>query len=125
MLNDWGLAARFVVALALVLALIAAATWFARRYLASGFIGNLGGRRRLSVIEYAMLDGKSRLVLVRRDDAEHLLVLGPSGATVVETGIRSAAGGISPRTDTDSPTAAGASHDAPRPTLRSLVIGRR
>lgn len=125
MLNDWGMAARFLVALAFVLALIAAATWFARRYLASGFIGNLGGRRRLSVVEYAMLDGKSRLVLVRRDDTEHLLVLGPSGATVVETGIRSAAGGISPRADADAPAAIDASRDAPRPTLRSLVMGRR
>lgn len=124
MLNDWGLAARFLVALAIVLALIAAATWFAKRYLASGFIGNLGGRRRLSVIEYAMLDGKSRLVLVRRDEAEHLLVLGPSWAVVVESGIRSAAGGAAPREGIDTAATAGASHDATRPTLRSLVTRR-
>lgn len=125
MLNDWGLAARFLVALAVVLALIAAITWFARRYLASGFIGGLGGRRRLSIVEYAMLDGKSRLVLVRRDDTEHLLVLGPSGAAVVETGIRNAAGGIPARAAADAAAATGALPDAPHPTLRSLVMGRR
>ncbi|HEX9466626.1 MAG TPA: flagellar biosynthetic protein FliO [Alphaproteobacteria bacterium] len=87
MMSDWGLAVRFVLALALVLALIAAATWLARRYLGSAMMGGLVGRRRLSVVESVMLDGKSRLVLVRRDNAEHLLVLGPAGAAVVESGI--------------------------------------
>jgi flagellar protein FliO/FliZ len=87
MSTDWGVAARSLVALVVVLALITAGTWIARRYLAAGFIGNLGGKRRLSVVEYAMLDGKSRLVLVRRDTTEHLLVLSPTGAVVVEAGI--------------------------------------
>src|SRR5258708_20136770 len=78
MMSDWGLAVRFVLALALVLALIAAATWLARRYLGSAMMGGLVGRRRLSVVESVMLDGKSRLVLVRRDTAQHLLALGPA-----------------------------------------------
>ncbi len=87
MIGDWTLIVRFLAALAVVLALIAAATWAARRYFGAAMLGGLGGKRRLAVIEYTLLDGKSRLVLVRRDTTEHLLVLGPSGAVVVESGI--------------------------------------
>jgi flagellar protein FliO/FliZ len=124
-MNDWGLAARFLVALAIVLALIAAATWFARRYLSSGIIGNLGGRRRLSVVEYAMLDGKSRLVLVRRDETEHLLVLGPSGAVVVESGIQDSGRGAAAPREAGVSAATGSSRDASRPPFRSLITGRQ
>jgi flagellar protein FliO/FliZ len=46
-----------------------------------------GGRRRLKVVEVIPLDHKRRLVLVRRDDREHLLVLGAESETVVEAGI--------------------------------------
>jgi flagellar protein FliO/FliZ len=92
MLTDWGLLARATMALVIVLALVAGATWLARRYLVSGGMAGLAGRRRLAVVEQTMLDGKSRLVLVRRDNTEHLLVLGPSGAVVVESGIGPAAG---------------------------------
>jgi hypothetical protein len=31
--------------------------------------------------------GRRRLVLLRRDDVEHLVILSPTGETVVETGI--------------------------------------
>jgi flagellar protein FliO/FliZ len=118
MSSDWGIAARSLVALALVLALITAATWIARRYLAAGLIGNLGGKRRLSVVEYAMLDGKSRLVLVRRDTTEHLLVLGPSGAVVVESGIPSDAAGAAGKIAPMTPP-----RDQPRKSLRNLLTG--
>lgn len=33
------------------------------------------------------MDGKRRMVLVRRDDTEHLLLLGTATETVIETGI--------------------------------------
>jgi flagellar protein FliO/FliZ len=91
-MTDLDLLLRFGVALAVVLALIAGITWVGRTYLGQGRIGAIGGRRRrIAVVEAAPIDAKSRLVLVRRDEAEHLLVLGPSGATVVETGIRNPA----------------------------------
>ncbi len=124
MSTDWGIAARSLVALAVVLALITAATWVARRYLASGFIGNLGGKRRLSVVESTMLDGKSRLVLVRRDSTEHLLVLGPGGAVVVESGIPSAATGEPARSGAGN-VAAMPPRDEPRKTLRNLLTGNQ
>jgi flagellar protein FliO/FliZ len=90
MLTDWGLLARAVLAMVLVLALMAAVAWVARRYLLSGAMAAIGARRRLAVVEHIMLDGKSRLVLVRRDQTEHLLVLGPASAIVVESGIPAA-----------------------------------
>jgi flagellar protein FliO/FliZ len=115
MLSDWSLLARLLVAMALVLALIAAATWIGRRYLASGF-GHLVGRRRLAIVEYALLDGKSRLVLVRRDNKEHLLVLGPAGAVVVESGI--------PAADPAQPMATPGDEGGIR-NLRALITGKR
>src|SRR6185436_17283169 len=59
---------RFGFALALVLGLIAALAWLARR----GLFGALPAvalprRRRLAIIETAALDGRSRAVLLRRD----------------------------------------------------------
>jgi flagellar protein FliO/FliZ len=79
---------RFLLALAFVLGLIMALAWAARRFGFSGSFTSLRNRStRLSVSESLMLDGKRRLVLVRRDDREHLLILGPAGETVVETGV--------------------------------------
>lgn len=49
-----------------------------------------GGKRRLKVVEYISLDARRKLVLVRRDDVEHLLVVGGQGEVVVETGIPAA-----------------------------------
>jgi flagellar protein FliO/FliZ len=43
---------------------------------------------RLAVIASLPVDARRRLVLVRRDDVEHLLLLEPAGTTVIETGIR-------------------------------------
>ena len=80
---------RFVVALVFVLALIATFALVARR---AGFgfptsASKSVAERRLSVIEVTPVDGRRRLVLVRRDNMEHLLLLGPTTETVIETGI--------------------------------------
>ncbi len=44
--------------------------------------------RRLSVVEYLPLDSKNRLILVKCDSKEHLLVVNAEGTTVVETGMK-------------------------------------
>jgi flagellar protein FliO/FliZ len=84
---------RFAVALGVVLLLIAAVAWLARRFMAGGAIP-YGKKRRLSLIEMLPLDGKSRLAIVRRDEVEHLIVLGPAAATVIESGFRAPAPGM-------------------------------
>lgn len=76
---------RFGLALAIVLALIVLVAWVARRLIGGGVQG-LGRQRRLTLVETLPIDGKARFAIIRRDDVEHLLYLGPSGSTVVETG---------------------------------------
>ena len=34
-----------------------------------------------------MIDARNRVFLLRRDDREHLVVIGPEGARVIEVGI--------------------------------------
>jgi flagellar protein FliO/FliZ len=46
-------------------------------------------KSRLSVVESKLIDGRSKLVLVRRDQVEHLLMISATGTSVVETGIKS------------------------------------
>ena len=46
--------------------------------------------RRLEIVEHASLDGRRKLVLIRRDDVEHLLMTGGPVDVVVETGISTA-----------------------------------
>jgi len=42
---------------------------------------------RLAVIDHANVDGRRRLVLIRRDDTEHLIMTGGPVDVVIETGI--------------------------------------
>jgi len=43
------------------------------------------GRRRLKIVEVLPLDARRKLLIIRKDDKEHLIVLGPTGETVVES----------------------------------------
>jgi flagellar protein FliO/FliZ len=76
---------KFALAFLLVLGLIALGAWTLRRF-GLGVVSAGARGRRLAVIESLALDARHRLVLVRRDDREHLLLLG-TGETVVEAGI--------------------------------------
>jgi flagellar protein FliO/FliZ len=75
-------------ALVFVLALIALIATLARRY-GLGFAGGAksGGGRRLSISEVLTLSPKHRLVLIKRDNTEHLLLLGASNDIVVENNV--------------------------------------
>jgi len=48
-----------------------------------------GRERRLGVVEAASVDGRRKLILLRRDDVEHLIMTGGPVDVVVETGIQS------------------------------------
>lgn len=96
-LNDY---LRAVAALAAVLALALAAAWALRQW-AGGALALTGrGPRRLTVSEVLVLDPRRRLVLVRRDQVEHLLLLGATEEQVVERDI------TPPRPPTSDPAAA-------------------
>src|SRR5271170_4467790 len=79
---------KFFLAFAFVLGLILAVAWAVRRF-GSGRLGaNTRGRQpRLAVIDYASVDGRRRLILVRRDNVEHLLMIGGPTDVVVEPNI--------------------------------------
>ena len=80
---------RFLAALILVISLIAAIAWVVRKFGLAGRLSAVGGRtaRRLKVVEFMALDPKTRMVLVQRDEIQHLLLLGANGPVVVERGI--------------------------------------
>ena len=44
--------------------------------------------RRLQLLEVLTVDNKNRLILFRRDDAEHLILVGQETAQIVETNIK-------------------------------------
>ena len=77
---------RFILVLIFVLGLVLALGWVLKR---SGISGSAvpGRGKRLGVVQPAFLGPKHRLILVRRDDVEHLVLVGPSSNTVVESGI--------------------------------------
>jgi flagellar protein FliO/FliZ len=81
---DLDILLRFGLALAAVLGLIGLLALVARMRLGAGTLGG-GGKRRLAVVESTALDGRTRLVLVRRDDREHLIAIHPAGVTTIET----------------------------------------
>jgi flagellar protein FliO/FliZ len=85
---DFDVYLRFMLALILVLGLIAGLTWAARRFGFGGqLIPNAGKSPRLSVVEVRTLDSRRKLVLLRRDGSEHLVLLGPNQDLLLEGGI--------------------------------------
>src|SRR5471030_1998863 len=87
--SEMPLAARFFIAFLVVLALIGATAWLVRRFGANrlGGAGARGRQPRLAVIDAASVDQRRRLVLVRRDNIEHLLLIGGPTDLVVEPNI--------------------------------------
>lgn len=90
-----------------------------------------GGRRgqRLGVSEYYEIDKDRRLVLVRRDTVEHLILIGGPQDIVVESGI-GAARGVPQGAPTAEPSlsaapAAGTARPAPRPSVYVEKTPRR
>lgn len=82
--NTW-LTAAF--ALGIVLVLVVLAVWLLKLvFNASGNIAR-GRNKRLAVVDSLALDPKRTLVIIRRDDIEHLILTGGSQDVVIETGI--------------------------------------
>ena len=87
-------ALKVVFALIVVLGLLALAFWLLRRF-GGERLGNTAARGRqprLAVVDAAMVDGRRRLVLIRRDNIEHLLIIGGPTDVVIEQNIVRAAG---------------------------------
>lgn len=80
---------QFFLAFIIVLGLIGATAWAVRRFGAGrlGSVGLRGRQPRLAVVDYASVDGRRRLLLIRRDNVEHLVMIGGPSDVVVETNI--------------------------------------
>jgi len=91
---DIPLALKAVLVLAIVIGLIVLVFWLVRRFGGDRLGGGAtrGRQPRLAVIDAAMVDGRRRLVLIRRDNVEHLLIIGGPTDVVVEQNIVRAAG---------------------------------
>jgi flagellar protein FliO/FliZ len=83
------LAVRFLIAFIVVLALIGATAWVVRRFGSDRLGGQSarGRQPRLAVIEASAVDARRRLVLIRRDNVEHLIMIGGPTDVVVEPNI--------------------------------------
>ncbi len=78
-----------LVVIAIVLLMLFMAARLIRRAKGGTFVA--GGRNRaprLAVIDAAAVDNQRRLVLVRRDDVEHLILIGGPTDVVIEPGIK-------------------------------------
>jgi hypothetical protein len=100
---------KLVVAFGVVLGLIAMSTWALRRVGGSrlGVTTPRGRQPRLAVIDAAAVDTRRRLVLIRRDNVEHLIMIGGPTDVVVEQNIVRAVPVSTPR-DHSAPRAPGA-----------------
>lgn len=77
-----------ILALVVVLFLAIVLIGLAKKVFAgSGGIGGRSRAPRLAVLDMAPVDPKRKLVLVRRDDVEHLILIGGQNDLVVEPGI--------------------------------------
>ena len=78
--------ARYFSALILVMSLLGFAALAARKY---GLPGVTKGTamRRLAIVETLMVGPRHKLFLFKRDGVEHLVLMGPQGASVIENGI--------------------------------------
>lgn len=79
---------RFALALVFVLGLIGACAWAAKRF---GLMARASAPRaapRLAIVEVRPIDARRKLVLVARDGAQHLLLLGGERDLLVEANIQ-------------------------------------
>ena len=85
--------ARFVFASFVVLGLLGLLAvylkYYGKKTFGKKFFDVNQGTGRLTIIENQYVDHKSKLVLVKRDDVEHLLLIGDGNTTIIESGIKS------------------------------------
>jgi flagellar protein FliO/FliZ len=94
----------FVVAFVIVLGLIGATFWLVRRFGAARLAAGRGRQPRLAVIDAAAVDGRRKLIIIRRDNVEHLLMIGGPSDVVIETNILRAGAAIQRDTTASRPS---------------------
>ena len=77
---------RMGLTLALLLAVPALLLWLVRR-MGWRLPGPVGGGHRLRIVARTAIDQRHILILIRRDAAEQLLLIGPNGTTILDPAI--------------------------------------
>jgi flagellar protein FliO/FliZ len=115
--NNMSVPVKFLLAFIVVLAVLGAAGYLMRRFTGGNLsIASPRGRQpRLAVIDAASVDGRRRLVLVRRDNMEHLLLIGGPTDIVVEPNIGPAAAAA------PAPLRDARASPAPEPPTRQIM----
>jgi len=93
-------ALKFVIAFVLVMALIGLTAWLIRQFSSARPNSATGARNRqprLAVLDSAVVDARRRLVLIRRDNVEHLLMIGGPTDVVVEANVVRAQSAAAPQ----------------------------
>ncbi|MCF8474270.1 MAG: flagellar biosynthetic protein FliO [Emcibacter sp.] len=84
---------QFILALLFVLALILLFAYGAKRFglMARVTVNSTKTRhKRLDIVEILTVDARRKLILIRRDDVEHLILSGAENDVVIEQNIKSA-----------------------------------
>lgn len=81
---------HILLALGFVVGLMALLGYAVRRWgdrLGLPVVAPLARNRRLQIVEMLPLDNRNKLVIFRRDDAHHTVLIGPASTTVIEHNI--------------------------------------
>ena len=96
---DLGVAAMWTTYIVVGLIAVFVIIWLVRRAMSGTFVaGGRNRRPRLAVLDAAAVDSRRRLVLIRRDNTEHLVMIGGPTDIVVERGIPAQAPSEQPAT---------------------------
>ena len=80
--------AQYVITLVVILALVVLVIWLVRRYAAGNISTSTRGRLpRLAIVDALAVDNRHRLVLIRRDNVEHLVLIGGTTDLLIEPSI--------------------------------------
>ena len=114
------------IALGIVLLLIVLGVWVLKAFFRASSTLGRGRNRRLMVVDSVALDPRRQLILVRRDDVEHVIMTGGPQDLVVETGIQvDRAGALRrPVAASASPAETHEPHGPSRPVSDALEAAR-
>jgi len=79
---------KFFAALIFVLCLMGGLAYLLKRFGLGTNVMISPSKKRLKIVEILPIDARRRALLIQRDDTQHLVLLGSSGETVIETNIK-------------------------------------
>ena len=107
---------RIILALIAVLGMIGVAAVIARKAGLAAPAGAFTRKKRLALVETLALDARRRVAIIKCDDTEHLVLLGATSETVIDTNLTPVSEAIVSETADDT-----ADDDAPPQTAPGFM----